>query len=97
MRDTPGARRNYGPHADLWSLGVILYYLTYGTLPDYVPGASRPPPSTQPTRDYSLQDLLNRLLVLDPRRRITMAQVLSHPYTVGRSEDASIYKHFLRK
>ena len=81
MRDVAGARRVYGPKADVWSLGAILYYMTYGQPPKYHSRAAEPPPGQAPARDPVLVDILRRTLVLDPNMRIDTHSLLSHPYT----------------
>ncbi|CAF4149058.1 unnamed protein product [Rotaria magnacalcarata] len=71
----------YGPKADVWSLGAILYYMTYGEPPNYISGAANPPYHQKPSRDPNLVDVLRRTLVEDPHARIDIFSLLRHPYT----------------
>ena len=81
MEDMSGARRYYGPKADIWSLGAILYYMTYGTVPKYHPMAAEPPYNQPPARDRMLVDVLRRTLVKDPNARLDIRALARHPYT----------------
>ncbi|KAJ9169099.1 hypothetical protein P3X46_020566 [Hevea brasiliensis] len=84
-------RRSYGKEIDIWSAGVILYILLSGVPPfwaetekgifdaileGYIDFESSPWPSISD----SAKDLVRRMLTQDPKRRITSAQVLDHPW-----------------
>ncbi|KAK6932309.1 EF-hand domain [Dillenia turbinata] len=84
-------RRNYGKEMDVWSAGVILYILLSGVPPfwaetekgifdaileGYIDFESDPWPSIS----SSAKDLVRRMLTQDPKKRITAAQVLEHPW-----------------
>ncbi|KAI3447384.1 hypothetical protein Pfo_004049 [Paulownia fortunei] len=84
-------RKHYGPECDVWSAGVIIYILLSGVPPfwdeteqgifeqvlrgelDFV---SEPWPSIS----ESAKDLVRRMLVRDPKKRLTAHQVLCHPW-----------------
>lgn len=82
MQDSTGRRQVYGPKADVWSLGAILYVMTYGQPPRYKLRAWDPPLGQLASRDRVLVDLLRRTLVLDPRTRADISTLLRHPYTI---------------
>ncbi|WOL10399.1 calcium-dependent protein kinase 2-like [Canna indica] len=84
-------RRNYGKEIDIWSAGVILYILLSGVPPFWaetdkgifntilrgeIDFESEPWPSIS----YSAKDLVRRMLTQDPKKRMTAAQVLEHPW-----------------
>ncbi|XP_058098341.1 calcium-dependent protein kinase 29-like isoform X1 [Magnolia sinica] len=84
-------RRNYGKEIDVWSAGVILYILLSGVPPFWaetekgifdailqgeIDFKSAPWPSIS---DHG-KDLIRKMLMQDPKKRITSAQVLEHPW-----------------
>lgn len=79
--------RSYGTEADVWSIGVIAYILLCGSRPFWArteseifravlkadPNFNEPPwPSLSP----EAKDFVKRLLIKDPRKRMTAAQAL---------------------
>lgn len=92
-------KRKSGPESDVWSIGVITYILLCGRRPFWdktedgifkevlrnKPDFRRKPwPSISP----SAKDFIKKLLVKDPRARLTAAQALSHRW-VREGGDAS--------
>lgn len=84
-------KKRYGQEADVWSAGVILYILLSGVPPFWAETeqgifeqvlhgdldfSSDPWPSVT----ESAKDLVRRMLVRDPRRRLTAHEVLCHPW-----------------
>ncbi|KAI3495200.1 hypothetical protein L2E82_40269 [Cichorium intybus] len=84
-------RRSYGKEIDIWSAGVMLYILLSGVPPFWaetekgifdailegvIDFESQPWPSIS----RSAKDLVRKMLTQDPRKRITSAQVLEHPW-----------------
>ncbi|XP_076922948.1 calcium-dependent protein kinase 19-like [Bidens hawaiensis] len=84
-------KRKYGKEIDIWSAGVMLYILLSGVPPfwaetekgifdavleGYIDFESDPWPSISP----SAKNLVRRMLTQDPKKRITSAQVLEHPW-----------------
>ncbi|URD72370.1 calcium-dependent protein kinase [Musa troglodytarum] len=84
-------KRKSGPESDVWSIGVITYILLCGRRPFWdrtedgifkevlrnKPDFRRKP---WPTISNSAKDFVKKLLVKDPRVRLTAAQALSHPW-----------------
>lgn len=92
-------RRKYGKEIDIWSAGVMLYILLSGVPPfwaetekgifdavlrGYIDFESEPWPSIS----SSAKDLVRKMLTQDPKKRITAAQVLEHPW-IKEGGDAS--------
>ncbi|KAJ7963821.1 putative Calcium-dependent protein kinase [Quillaja saponaria] len=84
-------KRRYGKEIDIWSAGVILYILLSGVPPFWaetekgifdsilqgdIDFISQPWPSIS----SSAKDLVKKMLTQDPKKRITSAQVLDHPW-----------------
>lgn len=80
--------KNYhGGPSDIWSCGIILFALLTGHLPfddDNIrrlllkvqAGKFSMPPDLSP----EAQDLISRMLCVDPEKRITMPEILAHPF-----------------
>ncbi|XP_039142469.1 SNF1-related protein kinase catalytic subunit alpha KIN10-like [Dioscorea cayenensis subsp. rotundata] len=76
-----------GPEVDVWSCGVILYALLCGTLPfddENIPNLFKKIKSgiyTLPSHlSTGARDLIPRLLVVDPMKRMTIPEIRLHPW-----------------
>ncbi|KAI3520865.1 hypothetical protein L1887_10317 [Cichorium endivia] len=76
-----------GPEVDVWSCGVILYALLCGTLPfddENIPNLFKKIKGgiyTLPSHlSPGARDLIPRLLVVDPMKRMTIPEIRAHPW-----------------
>ncbi|XP_073270563.1 SNF1-related protein kinase catalytic subunit alpha KIN10-like isoform X1 [Primulina huaijiensis] len=76
-----------GPEVDIWSCGVILYALLCGSLPfddENIPNLFKKIKSglyTLPSHlSHGARDLIPRMLVVDPMKRITIHEIRQHPW-----------------
>ncbi|XP_057506199.1 calcium-dependent protein kinase 26-like [Actinidia eriantha] len=83
--------KRYGPEADVWSAGVIIYILLCGVPPfwaeteqeifqNVLHGDLDFSSDPWPNISESAKDLVRKMLVRDPRRRLTAHEVLCHPW-----------------
>ncbi|KAJ3154199.1 MAP/microtubule affinity-regulating kinase 3 [Geranomyces michiganensis] len=89
-------RKYVGPEIDSWSLGVNLFAMVVGDLPfaekDLKKLYERILSGKYQVPNYvsaECRDLISKLLVLNPARRYTSAQVLEHPWMQSVSQSPS--------
>ncbi|TSM94666.1 Calcium/calmodulin-dependent protein kinase type IV [Bagarius yarrelli] len=87
----------YGPEVDMWSVGVILYILLCGFEPFFDPRGDQYMYSRILNCDYEFvspwwdevslnaKDLVSKLIVLDPHKRLSVQQALEHPWVLGKA------------
>nr|GMD97449.1 calcium-dependent protein kinase 29 [Ipomoea batatas]GME00110.1 calcium-dependent protein kinase 29 [Ipomoea batatas] len=84
-------RKSYGKEIDVWSAGVILYILLSGfppfcadndkgTFEEILKGQLDLKSPPWPSISSDAKDLIRRMLAVDPRKRITAAEALEHPW-----------------
>jgi len=86
--------KGYDIAVDYWSIGVILYVMLCGFPPfsedsneklfDMIKTGNYefPSPQWDPISDYA-KDLIKKLLVVDPSKRLNAEGILKHPWVVG--------------
>ncbi|KAL5806373.1 hypothetical protein ACOSQ3_029268 [Xanthoceras sorbifolium] len=84
-------RKHYGPEADVWSAGVIIYILLSGVPPfwaesedeifqEVLQGDLDFSSDPWPNISESAKDLVRKMLVRDPKKRLSAHEVLCHPW-----------------
>ncbi|EPY32090.1 serine/threonine-protein kinase Chk2 [Strigomonas culicis] len=92
LQGTPGCepiseealRQGIGPAVDLWSLGVLLYIFCSGTLPKRtVQGAKLQFNGSAANLSDECKDLIQQMLMIDPRERIDLPGIVAHRWLTG--------------
>ncbi|XP_054842071.1 calcium/calmodulin-dependent protein kinase type IV [Eublepharis macularius] len=87
----------YGPEVDMWSLGIITYILLCGFEPFYDERGDQYMFKRILNCEYDFvspwwddvslnaKDLVKKLIVLDPKKRLSTFQALQHPWVTGKA------------
>lgn len=86
-----------GPAVDVWSLGAVIYSMVVGETPfmDVSPYVTQERIKIADV-DYpgylsdNCRDLLRRIFVTDPKRRIILADIIRHPWLTGSRSDGPL-------
>ncbi|KAI5477985.1 serine/threonine-protein kinase HSL1,negative regulator of Swe1 kinase [Pseudohyphozyma bogoriensis] len=77
----------HGNSADIWSCGIILFALLTGRLPfddenirELLAKVKKGRYTMPPELPHDAQDLISRMLEVNPKKRITMAEIQAHPW-----------------
>ncbi|KAK7203868.1 kinase-like domain-containing protein [Myxozyma melibiosi] len=81
------SKQYIGPEVDIWSFGIVLYVLACGKVP--FDDQSMPALHAKIKRGHveypnwlspECKNLLSRMLVVDPKARATLAEIINHPW-----------------
>ena len=81
-------KQTYNSKADIWSIGVCFYELVFGKVPytasniiDLLKKIRKEPLSFPKRVSPLIEDVLRKMLVVDPVKRIDWAELFEHPIT----------------
>ena len=87
--------KSYNEKVDLWSIGVILYQLHFKEYPYSGKGENiilekilNNTPFKQP-ENPQLRDLINKLLVVNPEKRLSWEEYFNHPFFASNNQASS--------
>ena len=80
---------DYDNKCDLYSIGVMMYILYFGSFPFERSKSKieKDKPKSKDCEDKVLDDLLNKLLVYDPEKRISWDEYFKHPFFNSKNEN----------
>ena len=100
-------RENYNEECDLWSLGIIIYVLLFRKNPfagdneyEILEKVKNEGKLMEKTNNQDLDDLIQSLLIEDPKNRLTWNQYFNHPFfrrTFTSGNDDEGLNNYMRK
>jgi serine/threonine protein kinase len=94
-------REPYGKEVDIWSFGICLFLWQRGsspyrskTEPDLMREIKLCDFEYPETMSCELKDLLKKILVKDPKKRLTIKDILRHPFFSN--HDSDLQSHYRR-
>ena len=88
----------YNEQSDLWSLGILIYYLFFGEFPynsnniKEILKKIKDREVLKKSKNYHLDDLISKLLVENPGDRITWKEYFNHPFFRKKESYLKYYK-----
>mmetsp|Transcript_1845 Transcript_1845/g.2928 ORF Transcript_1845/g.2928 Transcript_1845/m.2928 type:complete len:460 (+) Transcript_1845:108-1487(+) len=94
--------REYSPATDIWQAGCVLFYMLcaeppFATEKDIKSGRYNTESSTHPCLSDPAKDLISRMLAVHSRDRISMAEILSHPWVEGHAPDEPLGQEYYQR
>lgn len=94
-------RESYGKEVDVWSFGICLFLWQRGSSPykakaepELMKEIKQCEFEYPESMSQDLKDLLKRILVKDPKKRLTIGEVLKHPFYSNQMGD--LQSHYRR-
>ena len=93
----------YGNKSDLWSIGVMIYQLYFKALPyngfgeEQILAQIRNKVPIKKSNDDLLDDLISKLLIMNPNNRISWDDYFNHPFFTGVICTRNIQNNFKNK
>lgn len=100
---------SYGPECDLWSIGIIMYYMMLGNLPNFGENKAQILKNLKSGKfeinlnkelivfSHESKDLLARLLCRNPQKRISCKEALLHDWFSKGKRDTKVPKEVMEK
>ena len=90
--------------ADIWSAGVVLFAITYGTvpfksstMPDLHKLIMKGKYTLKPSVSEELRDLIKHMLEINPKKRYTIPQILRHKWFLNYDKNISLFTEYERQ